>query len=49
MAERSPPRHRHDGSSPLPMGIDASPAPSRWVSDLSLSLSFSMFVGSAKV
>ncbi|XP_024399637.1 PX domain-containing protein EREL1 [Physcomitrium patens] len=30
MAGRSPPRHRHDGSSPLPLGIDASPAPARW-------------------
>ena len=31
MAGRSPPRHRHDGSSPLPLGVDASPAPARWV------------------
>ncbi|KAL3691953.1 hypothetical protein R1sor_005604 [Riccia sorocarpa] len=30
MAGRSPPRHRHDGSSPLPLGMDASPAPQRW-------------------
>ncbi|KAL2622104.1 hypothetical protein R1flu_002309 [Riccia fluitans] len=30
MARRSPPRHRHDGSSPLPLGMDASPAPQRW-------------------
>lgn len=27
----SPPRHRHDGTSPLPLGMDASPAPVRWV------------------
>eukprot|EP00249_Psilotum_nudum_P020750 c27831_g1_i2 orf=759-2978(-) len=27
----SPPRHRHDGTSPLPLGMDASPAPSRWI------------------
>ncbi|KAJ7549375.1 hypothetical protein O6H91_07G051200 [Diphasiastrum complanatum] len=27
---RSPPKHRHDGSSPLPLGMDASPAPQQW-------------------
>ncbi|EFJ21378.1 hypothetical protein SELMODRAFT_10704, partial [Selaginella moellendorffii] len=26
----SPPHHRHDGTSPLPLGMDASPAPSKW-------------------
>ncbi|CAM6111144.1 unnamed protein product [Calypogeia fissa] len=26
----SPPRHRHDGTSPLPLGMDASTAPVRW-------------------
>jgi hypothetical protein len=41
MAGRSPPRHRHDGTSPLPLGIDFSPAPSRWVR-LALSLSLSL-------
>ncbi|CAK9201804.1 unnamed protein product [Sphagnum troendelagicum] len=30
MSGRSPPRHRHDGTSPLPLGMDASPAPSQW-------------------
>ena len=39
MARRSPPRHRHDGTSPLPLGIDFSPAPSRWVR-----LAFSLFL-----
>ncbi|KAL8116017.1 hypothetical protein AgCh_022490 [Apium graveolens] len=27
MQRRSPPRHRHDGTSPLPLGMDWSPAP----------------------
>ncbi|CAA7407557.1 unnamed protein product [Spirodela intermedia] len=27
---RSPPRHRHDGTSPLPLGMDWSPPPKRW-------------------
>ncbi|KAL0319124.1 UNVERIFIED_CONTAM: PX domain-containing protein EREL2 [Sesamum angustifolium] len=26
----SPPRHRHDGTSPLPLGMDWSPAPLNW-------------------
>ncbi|GAQ83479.1 Phox (PX) domain-containing protein [Klebsormidium nitens] len=26
----SPPRHRHDGTSPLPLGLDASRPPSQW-------------------
>jgi hypothetical protein len=30
MSRRSPPRHRHDGTSPLPLGMDASPPPSQW-------------------
>jgi hypothetical protein len=30
MSRRSPPRHRHDGTSPLPLGMDASPPPSHW-------------------
>ncbi|KAH7302379.1 hypothetical protein KP509_23G069700 [Ceratopteris richardii] len=28
--EDSPRGHRHDGCSPLPLGMDASPAPTRW-------------------
>jgi hypothetical protein len=32
MASRSSPRHRHDGTSPLPLGMDYSPPPSHWVS-----------------
>lgn len=27
---RSPPKHRHDGTSPLPLGMDWSPAPRKW-------------------
>lgn len=27
----SPPKHRHDGTSPLPLGIDWSPPPRIWV------------------
>lgn len=27
---RSPPKHRHDGTSPLPMGMDWSPPPKKW-------------------
>ncbi|KAF3329553.1 Sorting nexin-4 [Carex littledalei] len=27
---RSPPKHRHDGTSPLPLGMDWSPPPKRW-------------------
>ncbi|KAM1313306.1 hypothetical protein ACFX2F_017344 [Malus domestica] len=30
MQRRSPPRHRHDGTSPLPLGMDWSPAPRKW-------------------
>ncbi|GAB4850065.1 hypothetical protein Ancab_029362 [Ancistrocladus abbreviatus] len=29
-AKRSPPRHRHDGTSPLPLGMDWSPPPRIW-------------------
>lgn len=28
--KRSPPRHRHDGTSPLPLGMDWSPPPRKW-------------------
>ncbi|KAJ4798943.1 Phox (PX) domain-containing protein [Rhynchospora pubera] len=28
--QRSPPKHRHDGTSPLPLGMDWSPPPKRW-------------------
>lgn len=27
----SPPKHRHDGTSPLPLGMDWSPPPRHWV------------------
>ncbi|GMY29275.1 PX domain-containing protein EREL1 isoform X1 [Fagus crenata] len=30
MQRRSPPKHRHDGTSPLPMGMDWSPPPRKW-------------------
>lgn len=30
MRTRSPPRHRHDGKSPLPLGMDWSPPPRKW-------------------
>ncbi|GAV60521.1 PX domain-containing protein [Cephalotus follicularis] len=30
MQRRSPPKHRHDGTSPLPLGMDWSPPPRRW-------------------
>eukprot|EP01018_Ginkgo_biloba_P015535 Gb_30818 [translate_table: standard] len=30
MSARSPPRHRHDGTSPLPLGMDWSPPPGKW-------------------
>ncbi|CAJ2643577.1 unnamed protein product [Trifolium pratense] len=30
MQRRSPPKHRHDGTSPLPLGMDWSPAPRKW-------------------
>lgn len=29
--DSSPPRHRHDGTSPLPLGMDWSPPPRCWV------------------
>lgn len=28
---RSPPKHRHDGTSPLPLGMDWSTPPRKWV------------------
>ncbi|KAK4744610.1 hypothetical protein SAY87_010922 [Trapa incisa] len=30
MRIRSPPKHRHDGTSPLPLGMDWSPPPRKW-------------------
>ncbi|KAJ4953384.1 hypothetical protein NE237_030216 [Protea cynaroides] len=30
MLGRSPPKHRHDGTSPLPLGMDWSPPPKKW-------------------
>ncbi|CAM8961558.1 unnamed protein product [Rhodiola kirilowii] len=30
MMRRSPPNHRHDGTSPLPLGMDWSPPPRKW-------------------
>ncbi|XP_058110695.1 PX domain-containing protein EREL1-like isoform X3 [Magnolia sinica] len=30
MLKKSPPKHRHDGTSPLPLGMDWSPPPKRW-------------------
>ncbi|XP_022936730.1 PX domain-containing protein EREL2-like isoform X1 [Cucurbita moschata] len=30
MQNRSPPKHRHDGISPLPLGMDWSPPPRKW-------------------
>ncbi|PHU02377.1 hypothetical protein BC332_27628 [Capsicum chinense] len=30
-SRKSPPKHRHDGTSPLPLGMDWSPAPRVWV------------------
>ncbi|PKA59184.1 hypothetical protein AXF42_Ash001277 [Apostasia shenzhenica] len=30
MPRTSPPKHRHDGSSPLPLGMDWSPPPKKW-------------------
>ncbi|KAF7817259.1 PX domain-containing protein EREL1 [Senna tora] len=30
MLRRSPPKHRHDGTSPLPLGMDWSPPPRNW-------------------
>ncbi|XP_041016690.1 PX domain-containing protein EREL1 [Juglans microcarpa x Juglans regia] len=30
MQGRSPPKHRHDGTSPLPLGMDWSPPPRKW-------------------
>lgn len=31
---RSPPKYRHDGTSPLPLGMDWSPPPRKWVLEL---------------
>ncbi|XP_010913328.1 PX domain-containing protein EREL1 isoform X3 [Elaeis guineensis] len=30
MFKNSPPKHRHDGTSPLPLGMDWSPPPKKW-------------------
>ncbi|KAK4853779.1 hypothetical protein QYF36_014459 [Acer negundo] len=30
MQRQSPPKHRHDGTSPLPLGMDWSPPPRKW-------------------
>ncbi|XVE53598.1 hypothetical protein DITRI_Ditri03aG0015400 [Diplodiscus trichospermus] len=30
MQRRNPPKHRHDGTSPLPLGMDWSPPPRKW-------------------
>lgn len=30
MRRSSPPKHRHDGTSPLPLGMDWSPPPRKW-------------------
>ncbi|KAL8162027.1 hypothetical protein V2J09_013516 [Rumex salicifolius] len=30
MGRTSPPKHRHDGTSPLPLGMDWSPPPKKW-------------------
>ena len=30
-SRRSPPKHRHDGTSPLPLGMDWSTPPRKWV------------------
>lgn len=30
-SRQSPPRHRHDGTSPLPFGMDWSTPPRKWV------------------
>ncbi|KAK3040941.1 hypothetical protein RJ639_028815 [Escallonia herrerae] len=31
MQRQSPPKHRHDGTSPLPLGMDWSPPPRKWI------------------
>ncbi|XP_039043265.1 PX domain-containing protein EREL1-like isoform X1 [Hibiscus syriacus] len=31
MQRRSPPKHRHDGTSPLPLGMDWSLPPRKWI------------------
>ena len=31
MMSTAPPKHRHDGTSPLPLGMDWSPPPRKWV------------------
>ena len=43
-SRRSPPKHRHDGTSPLPLGMDWSTPPGKWVFSLfSISLKFDVF------
>lgn len=40
----SPPRYRHDGSSPLPLGMDWSPPPRKWVChDFDFNFDFDFF------
>lgn len=34
----SPPKHRHDGTSPLPLGMDWSPSPRIWVGTVIFSI-----------
>lgn len=41
---RSPPKHRHDGTSPLPLGMDWSPPPRVWVNKFSVFLFVSFVV-----
>lgn len=40
----SPPRHRHDGRSPLPLGMDWSLPPSKWVSETAEGCPLSTFM-----
>ena len=39
----SPPNRRHDGSSPLPLGMDWSPPPQKWVLDFPFFFFFFFF------
>ncbi|KAF2533422.1 hypothetical protein F2Q70_00033402 [Brassica cretica] len=45
MQRRSPPKHRHDGTSPLPLGMDWSPPPRKLVSSY-VSRVFELYCGS---
>lgn len=44
MQGRSPPKHRHDGTSPLPLGMDWSPPPRKWVNSLLTSVFYDSVV-----